>query len=72
MITHKIISEKSFEHDGSDCRLYECVTLIKTTESHYIVLHSTKIIGWCANEYTNMQTFEDEFKARDYFESICR
>lgn len=72
MINHKVISAKDFYYDGNDCRVYECVTLIKATESHYIVLHSTKVIGWCADEYSTISTFEDEFKAQEYFESISR
>ena len=72
VINHNILSTKSFVHDGSDCRIYECVTLIEVTETHYIVLHTTKVIGWCADEYTTIQIFDNKASAGKHFNNVCR
>ena len=69
MINHNIISQRSFGHDGNDCYIYECVSLIEVSNEHYIVLHSTKVIGWCADEYTTMMEFNNKADAGKYYSS---
>lgn len=56
---HNILKEYSWRHEGNDCLICDCVSLIEVTDSYYIVLHTTDYIcGWAPKTITQMFEYE--------------
>ena len=72
MINHRIIEEKQLERLGSDCMIYECLSLIEVTTTHYVVIQTTKTVGWCAKEWTTMKEYDNYEDAKNGFDNFIR
>lgn len=70
-MTHSIISTKKYVHEGNDCLIKECASLIEVPEEdYYIVLYTKIVTGWSYYEDTTTHVFNNRNEAGKYFKNI--